>query len=200
MKTLMIILMATMLTSFDNVYKSPALGRSSKWVISKNSSLAVIGSTNVNRFSCTIMQYQKTDTVMSSQDQKNVLSLSGEINIEVKSFDCNNSLMTKELRKTLKEAQFPTFQVRFLTLRATPTLKQNGNFPRGLVEIVIAGIAKRFEIDYQLSFDKNTMYFTGSQLINFSDFKLAPPKKMGKLIQVRDQLKVMFLLKLEEAS
>ncbi|MEJ5995260.1 YceI family protein [Pedobacter sp. Du54] len=200
MKTLMIILMASMLTSFDNVRHHPVFGKSSKWVISKSSSLAVNGSTNVNRFSCAIVQYPKTDTVRSSQDQKNVFSLSGEINIEVKNFNCNNSLMTQELRKTLKETQFPTLQVRFLSLKATPASIQSRDFARGLVEIEIAGIAKRFEIDYQLSFDKNTMYFTGCQLINFSDFKLEPPKKMGKLIQAKDQLKVVFFLKMEEAS
>jgi hypothetical protein len=200
MKSLIILFLALTLTSFSKVHKLVAINRSSKWVISENSSLVVNGSTNVNKFSCSIRQYPKTDTVMISQDQKSRVLLSGELNIEVKNFDCNNQMMTKQLRKTLKEDQYPTFQIRFLSLKETSFLKQKKDFVKGLVEIEIAGITKRFEINYQLSGDKNTMLFTGKQLINFSDFKLVPPRKMGKLIQAKDQLVVVFFLKMEAAS
>ncbi|CAH0316831.1 hypothetical protein SRABI27_05045 [Pedobacter sp. Bi27] len=33
--------------------------------------------------------------------------------------------------------------------------------------------------------------------INFSDFHLIPPKKIGRLIQVKDQLVVAFVFKME---
>jgi hypothetical protein len=200
MKSFIILLLALTLTSFSKVNKLVAINRSSKWVISENSSLIVNGSTNVNKFSCSIRQYPKTDTVLISQDQKSMVLLSGELNIEVKNFDCNNQIMTKQLRKTLKEDQFPTFQIRFLSLKETSFLKQKKDFVKGLVEIEIAGTTKRFEISYQLSKDKNTMLFTGRQLINFSDFRLVPPRKMGKLIQAKDQLVVVFFLKMEAAS
>ncbi|MEJ5963208.1 YceI family protein [Pedobacter immunditicola] len=200
MKSLIFLFLALTLTSFSKVHQLVAVNKSSKWVISENSSLVVNGSTNVNKFSCSIRQYPKTDTVLITDDQKSKVLLSGELNIDVKNFDCNNLIMTKQLRKTLKEDQFPTFQIRFLSLKETSFLKQKKDIVKGLVEIEIAGVTKRFEISYQLSKDKNTMLFTGRQPINFSDFKLVPPRKMGKLIQAKDQLVVVFLLKMEAAS
>ena len=103
MKSLIILFLALTLTSFSKNHKHVA-NRSSKWVISENSSLVVNGSTNVNKFSCSIRQYPKTDTVLISEDQKSKILLSGELHIEVKNFDCNNQIMTKQLRKTLKES------------------------------------------------------------------------------------------------
>lgn len=106
-------------------------------------------------------------------------------------------MMTRQLRKTLKEDQFPAFKVRFLSLRETPLLKQKKDLVKGFVALTIAGVTKRFEISYQLIRDQNNMVLVGNQTINFSDFKLEPPKRMGKLILAKDQLSVAFLLKME---
>jgi len=195
MKLLMILFL--LLADFGKADHSAPTVRASKWVISENSSLVVKGNTNVNRFSCAISQYPKTDTVMITQDQNNNILLSGELNIEVKNFDCRNLMMTKQLRKTLKEDLFPVFQVRFLSLRETPLLKQNKDLIKGFVTLTITGVTKRFEICYQLSKAKNKMVLVGNQTIKFSDFKLEPPKRMGKLISAKDQLSVEFLLKME---
>ena len=134
---------------------------------------------------------------MVTADQNNNMLLSGVLNIEVKYFDCQNLMMTRQLRKTLKEDQFPAFQVRFLSLKETPLLKQKKDFVKGFVALTITGVTKQFEICYQLSRDKNTMVLVGNQTINFSDFKLEPPKRMGKLILAKDQLSVAFVLKME---
>jgi len=200
MKSLIILALTGMLTSFGNAYHIASTARLSKWIISESSSLVVNGSTNVNKFSCTILQYPKTDTILVSQDPKNRILLSGKLNIEIKKFDCMNMMMTKQLRRTLREDQFPTFQIRFLSLKETSFLKQKKDFVKGFVEISIAGVTKQFEICYQLNMDKSNIILTGNQTINFSDFNLEPPKKMGKLIQAKDQLAVVFYLKMEAAS
>lgn len=193
----MILLLLLLLADFGKADFSAAAVRASKWVVRESSSLVINGNTNVNRFSCAINQYPKTDTIMVTEDQNNNILLSGELNIEVRNFDCQNLLMTKQLRKTLKEDQFPVFKVRFLSLRETPLLKQKKDLIKGFVALTITGVTKRFEICYQLSRDKNNMVLVGNQLINFSDFKLEPPKRMGKLISAKDQLSVAFLLKME---
>lgn len=200
MKSLIILALTGMLTSFGNAYHIAPTARLSKWIISESSSLVVNGSTNVNKFSCTILQYPKTDTILVSQDPKNRILLSGKLNIEIKKFDCMNMMMTKQLRRTLREDQFPTFQIRFLSLKETSFLKQKKDFVKGFVEISIAGVTKQFEICYQLNMDKSNIILTGNQTINFSDFNLEPPKRMGKLIQAKDQLAVVFYLKMEAAS
>ncbi|WP_316766438.1 YceI family protein [Pedobacter frigiditerrae] len=197
MKTLTAILLIFLLTSFKTSYTTA--NRASRWVISENSSLSVNGTTNINKFSCAILQYPKTDTVTVAQDKNNKIVLSGLLNIEVKNFDCSNMMMTKQLLKTLQDEKFPILRIKFLSLKETPSLDQGKSFIKGNVEIVIAGVAKRFEICYQLKMKNNSLELIGLQPINFSDFNLSPPKKMGKLIQAKDQLIVAFSLKMELA-
>jgi hypothetical protein len=170
-----------------------------KWVVAENSSLRVNGSTNVNRFSCAIINYPKTDTVTINQENGKQMALNGRVSLDLKNFDCNNLLMTKQLRKTLKEDKFPFLHITFISLKGIPLSNQTNNMIRGLVEIEIAGVKKRFLISYQLKNRMNGMALIGSQPINFSDFKLAPPQKMGKIIQAKDQLSVTFELNLQQA-
>lgn len=198
MKTLSAILIVLMLTSFktDKITSN----RTSRWIISENSSLIVNGSTNINKFSCSVLAYPKTDTVTVSQDKTHKIILSGLLNIEVKNFDCNNLMMTKQLRKTLLYDKFPMLRIKFLSLKETPTLDQAKSYIKGNVEIIIAGVSKRFEICYQLKMQGDKLELAGLQSINFSDFNLIPPKKIGRLVQAKDLLVVVFLLKMELVS
>jgi hypothetical protein len=69
---------------------------------------------------------------------------------------------------------------------------------KGLVDIEIAGVNKRFEINYLMSKDEeNVIHLLGSRDLNFSDFKLIPPRKLGGMIQTKDLLTVEFHLKMK---
>lgn len=171
----------------------------SRWVVSENSMLTVNGSTNINRFSCVILRYPKTDTVLVSKDKTDHIALSGILNLEVKNFDCSSAMMTKQLLNTLKENRFPVLRIKFLSLKEIPSEGQN-SFVKGDVEITLSGVLKRFEICYQINVKRGTIELIGQQAINFSDFHLIPPKKIGRLIQAKDQLVVAFFLKMERAG
>jgi len=172
----------------------------SRWVIAENSKLRVNGSTNINRFSCAILNYPKTDTVIINSEIGKQIALQGRVSLDLKNFDCNNMIMTKQLHKTLKEDKYPFLHVTFLSLKGIPITEQTENGIKGIVEIELAGIKKRFLIFYQLKTSTNGMTLTGCQAITFSDFKLVPPQKMGKLIQAKDQLNVDFELNLQQVK
>ena len=189
------LMLALALPSFNTSVKNE-----SRWVIAENSSLRVKGSTNINRFSCAILNYPKTDTVIINSEIGKQIALQGRVSLDLKNFDCNNMMMTKQLRKTLKEDKYPFLQVAFLSLKGIPITEQIENGIKGIVEIELAGVKKRFLIFYQLKNSANGMTLTGSQAITFSDFKLVPPQKMGKLIQAKDQLNVDFELNLQQVK
>ena len=68
----------------------------------------------------------------------------------------------------------------------------------GGVEIEIAGVKRQYMVTYQISADSvKTIHLHGTQHLNFSDFKLAPPRKLGGMIKTRDQLTVDFQLKMK---
>jgi len=170
-------------------YEAPPI----KWVVSQNSNLSVNGSTNINKFSCVVPAYDRTDTLfMSKSKRNNEVSLSGSIGLSISSFDCHNSGMTKQLQKTLKEKQFPALHIRFLSLNTQPEMIT------GLVVIEIAGVSKRFEINYQINRDdQKSIHLLGSRVINFSDFNLIPPQKLGGMIKTKDELSVEFQMNIK---
>ena len=185
------------LTSFVLPRQLNVVTERKKWVISENSSLCVNGSTNINKFSCEILAYDKIDTLTISRDNKEIV-LSGSVGISVKSFDCHNSMMTRDLRKTLKEKQFPMLHINFLSLNKLPQLTTQPESITGMVDIEIAGSRKHFEVKYQISVDdQKVIHLLGSRDINFSDFNLIPPRKLGGMIQTKDKLSVDFHLKMK---
>lgn len=170
-----------------------------KWVVLENSSLSVNGSTNVNKFSCVIPAYGQVDTITinKGKDDKGII-LTGSIDLKVNNFDCHNSGMTKQLQKTLNEKQFPLLHIRFLSLDQLPVIIAKPQLITGMVDIEIAGVSKRFEINYQISQDaEKCINLLGSRDLNFSDFKLIPPRKLGGMIKTKDQLTVAFNLNMK---
>jgi hypothetical protein len=165
-----------------------------RWMINGRSSLTVNGSTNVNKFSCEIRGYDKTDIMVVSKTNNDII-LSGSIRLNILSFDCHNAMMTRDLRKTLRENEFPRMHISFLSLNEFPDLTITPKHITGVVDIEIAGTKKRFKINYQVSVDgQNVVHLVGYRDVNFSDFKLVPPKRLGGMVRAKDKLSVVFHL------
>lgn len=168
-----------------------------RWLISESSSLSVNGTTNINKFTCDIPAYDQTDTLIITKGNKEII-LSGDIRLRIQRFDCHNSVMTHDLRKTLKEKEFPRLHIRFLSLSEFPDLTTKPAMITGLVDIELAGAAKRFQVNYQVSIDaQKNIHLLGARDVNFSDFNLIPPRKLGGMIKTNDKLSVAFHLKMK---
>lgn len=168
-----------------------------RWVVNENSNLVVNGTTNINKFSCEIPNYDQTDTLVMVKENRNI-ALTGNIGLKIESFDCHNKMMTRDLRKTLKENEFPRLYIRFLSLSEFPQLAAEPKPITGWVIIELAGTSKRVEVNYQVYIDeKKIIHLLGSRNINFSDFNLVPPRKLGGMIKTNDLLNVIFHLKMK---
>ena len=108
--------------------------------------------------------------------------------------------MTHQFRKTLKHEEFPLLYITFISLKEFPNANQKNNSIKGLVAIKIAGITKRFDICYEFESLDNTLQLRGSQVVNFSDFKLTAPQGLGKLVKTKDELSVVFELNMKLAN
>ena len=108
--------------------------------------------------------------------------------------------MTSDLRKTLKAKDFPMLTVRFLSINSYPDFKNPVSIS-GIVDIGLAGVNKKFEINYYFTADeKQQVHLKGDQKIHFSDFNLNPPSKLGGIIKAKDELLVEFKLNLKPIS
>jgi len=151
------------------------------WVVMPGSSLTVNGSTNINTFQCEITNYLQPDTMTCiRQSQKGqVLPMNGKLNLDILAFDCHNKMMTNDLRKTLRAKEHPHLTIRFISINSFPDLR-NPSKITGVVDIGLAGVTKRFEINYLFTAENAQMlHLKGDRVINFSDFNLVPPSKLG---------------------
>jgi len=168
-----------------------------RWVIEKNCTVRVNGRTNVNTFSCSVPGYSNPDTIncYKSNGKDVSVTLSGRMALPVNSFDCGNGIMTNDLRKTLKAKEYPVLNIDFLSLQRFPLLQATQEAITGVVNIELAGVTKRVEVNYQVSMDEQKIiHLTGTQCIYFSDFHLTPPRKLGGMIRTDDKLDVLFTI------
>lgn len=183
-----------LLTGFTGNRSTFDPGDAEKWLINKNSSLMINGSTNINKFTCDIPSYGRTDTLILTKGQVGV-ALSGTVILKIRSFDCHNAIMTNDLRKTLKEPVVPALKISFLSLSKMPALSAQPEMITGLVDIELAGVKKRFEVRYQVSTDsQREIHLLGTRDVTFTEFNLIPPRKLGGMIRTNDKLNVVFYL------
>lgn len=169
------------------------------WVVMPGSSLTVNGSTNINTFQCEITNYLQPDTMTCVRQplKGQVLPMNGKLTLDILAFDCHNKMMTNDLRKTLQAKEHPHLTIRFISINSFPDLR-NPSKITGVVDIGLAGVTKRFEISYLFTAENAQMlHLKGDRVINFSDFNLVPPSKLGGIIKAKDQLSVEFKLHLK---
>ena len=173
--------------------------KATKWVISRSCSLKVAGSTNVNKFNCEIANYYKPDTLTLYKINSNDgLKISGKMELDINNFDCHNPVMTADLRKTLKAKMFPHLTINFLTLDRYPDFKDKTGEIKGKVNIELAGVVKQFDVNYNfLTIGVNALTLVGTRRVNFSDFKITPPRKLGGMIETNNELDIEFNLQLK---
>lgn len=173
-----------------------------KWVILKDCTVKVNGSTNINKFSCSIPDYLRSDTLICYRPGNEIpVALTGRLALPVISFDCGNNMMTNDLRKTLKAKEFPSLHIYFISLERYPELNNNQESITGIVNIELAGVSKRIEINYMISMDEHKIiHLVGTQTIRFSDFALIPPRKLGGMIRADDKLDVVFKVNFKRIS
>jgi len=168
-----------------------------KWVITGSCSLKVDGSTNVNNFSCAITNYSKPDTILVNRIPNQPVRLNGNISLDVQNFDCHNPMMTADLRKTLRAKEYPKMVVRLLSINKYPEAGKQ-EVTKGIVVIELAGVSKRFEVDYIfLPADRTSINLVGIRKVNFSDFNITPPRKLGGMIRTNNELSVSFNLRMK---
>ncbi|MDF2432227.1 MAG: hypothetical protein JWP44_1858 [Mucilaginibacter sp.] len=198
-KTLVIYLVLSGITALVGLGQEKVPAEVTKWVVLESSNLRVDGSTNVNQFSCEIPACTEVDTlIVSRRIAGKEVTLSGSIDLNIQSFDCHNNMMTRDLRKTLKEKQFPKLYIKFLSLNELPDMTGTPSPITGQIEIEIAGVRKHFEVNYHISMNaQQQIQLLGERAINFSDFNLIPPKRLAGLVRAKDKLKVEFHLNMK---
>lgn len=181
------------------LFTSSSFVEQGRWLITPKSRLSIHGSTNINTFKCLLDSYSVSDTLEYTREKKSIemTVTKNKMRIPIRGFDCGNRQITKDFQETLKYEKFPELEISFKSFTSASIADKST--VDGIVDITLAGNTKRYKIKYfaRVPSDEKIM-LTGTQLVNFSDFKLIPPKKMMGMIQVQECLEVEFDLMLEK--
>ncbi len=174
----------------------------SVWEVSTASKVVVEGASNVNEFQCATAHYRGSDLLRKTfLPASSTWRLTGKIEMEVRSFDCENRMMTRDLRHTLKADDYPRITIEILSLEI-PENPVSGQKVSGKADITLAGNSRTFDIRWTLVLEDDRMRLMGKQNFKFTQFDLDPPTKMMGMIQVKNDIVVDFDLSMQliEAS
>jgi hypothetical protein len=153
-------------------------------LLSQENSVVINGWTNINTFKCTNDNFG---------DSNSIYSFSGNrlpnLVLKVDDFDCRNRMMTSDFRKTLNSQSYPNLSIKFLEFSKLP-----GNRFAAIVEVKMMTITRKYNIEF--SEYKNSL--VGNKRLKFSDFNIVPPKKMGGVIYVKDELDLQFSIAVKD--
>lgn len=169
-----------------------------KWGIQRNSSITIKGSSNVNTFGCSSSGNFKSETLHGTIKPNQSIEMKGSVTIDIHSIDCNNRILTNDLRKTLKAEEYPNMKIHFKSLERIPIASDGEDFVGGNVIIELAGTKKSFYLRYSFVQTKEGITLSGSRAFSFADFDLSPPQKAGGLIKVKDDFDVAFTLVIKD--
>lgn len=165
-------------------------------VIEQDSYLKILGTTNVNTFSCGYQGNISTDTlnINVQRDEDQIWLDDASLSVEVGRFDCGQSGMNKDFRNLLQHEQYPHLKINIMSLSLST--KQAKYEAVAQVSIAIAGEEEFYEVPVKLEAQDGRQYYTGKQVVNIRDFELTPPKKFLGMVVVDEEVVIDFKLNL----
>ncbi len=178
--------------------KNIKLGVQKIYTISKKSALKLDGNTNISSFTCGCNETFQPQQFMVEQATDGGLSLNFQLttlNLRIKSLDCGNGLMNKDLQKALNASEYPFITIELLKVEQDKCnrlteLKDWVNL-KALTKITLNGVIKKYWLNITAKkFSSNQFRFIGTQTLNMTDFCIKPPVAMLGIIKVQDTITI----------
>jgi hypothetical protein len=167
-----------------------------KMVVNKESHVLILGRSNVNQFTFEMNSYQRGDTLVVVQENKQSAALfrEGLLRLPIVDFKNENKGLTNDFREMLKAKDYPDITMTFISLNALPEQGLQQDTLNARVEVNLAGVKKILDFNVLAAGKEGGMTLDGSMDLHFTDFGLVPPSKFLGLIKVKNDLKVNFQL------
>ncbi len=185
---------------------APVSSNRISYSIKDNSSLTLMGSSNLNRFQCTTYENLSNGYIyIITEDEKDYVKFTNAIlKINIKSFDCKNPMLNKDFYRALNANESPTIDVELLGAVPVNSGKilrtRDGRFIAD-VAITLNGISRPDEIIVHWEKTASNVYrFIGEKELRMSDFDIDPPVAALGLIKVHDEITIHFDLFIQANS
>lgn len=166
--------------------------------ISKKSVLKLNGKTNVNGFTCDCNETFQPQQFMVENAADGGLSLSFQmatLSLKIKTLDCGNNLMNKDLQKALHASEHPSITIELKKVEQDKcnrlTELKDWVKLKALTKITLNGISKDYWLNITAKKNApNQFRFIGSKTLKMSDFGVTPPVAMMGMIKVQDDITI----------
>ncbi|MBK9015308.1 MAG: YceI family protein [Saprospiraceae bacterium] len=174
------------------------LGIEKTYRINKKSVLKLEGKTNVNGFTCgcnEIFQPQRLVAEPQSDGSLNLSFSAASLSLKIKSLDCGNKIMNKDLHKALNSDKHPNITIELKKVEQDKcnrlTELKDWVKMKALTKISLNGVSKECWISITAKkFGPGQYRFIGSKTLNMTDFCVTPPVAMMGMIKVQDAITI----------
>lgn len=164
--------------------------------IAEESTLVILGKTNINEFKCTYDGefYKERRIRFKKQRTNNTVKLKGlELEIDVARVDCKKKIYNNNMYELLEADRYPTIAIDVLKLTAFDDPAQDEIPVLGYFDVLvtIAGVTKEGRINLSiLEKTEHSLHIAGDINLKMTDYNLEPPSKMGGMVKVKEDLLV----------
>ncbi len=170
--------------------------RNLSFTVDDESWLRLSGTSSVNCFECiSASEITKGNMEVSVDDSGGSMTFSNaRLKIRVKSFDCRNPRLNRDMHNALGVDKYPEISIELLEAGASGYNESNGSgSTRTRVAISLNGRKKIVEIPVEWRAEGNDRFrFSGTRTLKMSDFGVVPPSPMFGLIKVNDDIDISF--------
>lgn len=187
------VILTTVILIIAGIGVDSAVAQVKLHVIPSMSSVEIVGTSNVNSFTCVA---DEVDGFGRIGPDRTSAPTNSELEIPVRSFDCKNGRMSKDLFEALKGEQHPAISFQLDVVRVFDEEFESG---ATLLEaegtLWVAGQGRNIRTRAMGDRLANGyLRATGSLNFNMSDFDIDPPTALLGVVRVRDEVTVRFEL------
>jgi len=167
-----------------------------------SSQFTIEGSTNVNKFNCSLEEHIPSDTleIRSTWNNSRITFENLILSYPVKDFDCGIAAMNQDMQSLMKSEDYPTMSLHIEDIdlkdkqEAIETL-----YVTSKVKLTIANVTREVSIKDGIvtNHSESSLTFSGTVDINMKDFQMEPPVKFWGMVQVNEKLTVRFAVRME---
>jgi hypothetical protein len=176
----------------------PDLRSAKTYRIGTQSRLTLEGTTNVNHFSCDCLEsFPAQVFYVDKLDDENCSIVFREtaLNLKVRSLDCGNKMMNKDMYDALNAHMFPNIQIELLRVseERCDLLGEEMNWVKFIAHsrITLNGEQKDYWINVIVrKTGHNQFRFIGDKVLSMKDFGIEPPTAALGMVKVYDEIKI----------
>ncbi|MEQ8705416.1 MAG: YceI family protein [Phaeodactylibacter sp.] len=169
--------------------------------ILKESELTLTGASNVKPFSCDCEQdFEPVYYELSRHCDGHYIFKSTRLRVPVRTLDCGNRIMNKDLYEALKAETYPEIVIQPRELHLPLSLGPQSGWVDFTADatVSLAGHIQKITLPVRAKYVSESQFrIQSSKTLCMLDFGIAPPTAMGGLIRVEEEIDIHFNLLVE---